>query len=144
MMKLLALAMLLIGAHPGPHTTVNDSGALRRLQTNSGMTLQWIGFETPQRGHVRVEVQDGLVTLAGSQRDPGSSGVVTISGYIESIDMQTFTFVGRIVIIDAPDVGRECVRQGRLNFKATGKRRYWRLQDMEACDGLTDYVDIYF
>jgi hypothetical protein len=36
------------------------------------------------------------------------------------------------------------VRDGSYEFRITGRRRYWRLQQMEQCDGLTDYVDIYF
>ena len=60
------------------------------------------------------------------------------------ISPRSFTFRGRIVITDAPDRGRNCVRDGTYEFRATGQRRYWRLQDIEACDGLADYVDIYF
>ena len=55
-----------------------------------------------------------------------------------------FRFRGRIAIVDAPDRGRNCVRDGEYQFRVTGRRRYWRLQQMEQCDGLTDYVDIYF
>jgi len=42
--------------------------------------------------------------------------------------------------------GEECVREGEYNFKATGKRQYWRLQEMDNCEGgnVVDYVDIYF
>jgi len=36
------------------------------------------------------------------------------------------------------------VRSGPMEFLVTQDRKYWRLQDMVACDGLTDYVDIYF
>ena len=39
---------------------------------------------------------------------------------------------------------RECLRDGTYEFRATGTRRYWRLQNIEACDGLADYVDIYY
>ena len=31
-----------------------------------------------------------------------------------------------------------------MTFRVTQNRKYWRLQQMEVCDGLTDYVDIYF
>ena len=34
--------------------------------------------------------------------------------------------------------------QGQPGGWATGQRRYWRLQNIEACNGLADYVDIYF
>ena len=36
------------------------------------------------------------------------------------------------------------MRDGTYEFRVTQRRRYWRLQDIEACDGLADYVDIYF
>lgn len=141
--KVAVAAIMLSAAAPTPHTIVNDAAALRRLQSNSGMTLQWIGFETNQRGHVRVRTHNGVVTLTGSHRLPGTPEAVTMEGYVASIDARSFKFVGRIVIHDTPDIGRECVRDGTWTFKITGKRRYWRLQEMEMCDGLTDYVDIY-
>lgn len=142
-LKFAVLAVMLGAAAPAPRTIVNDAAALRRLQANSGMTLQWIGFQTQRRGHVRVRTNDGLITLTGSHRLPGSPGEVTLDGYVASIDQRAFTFVGRVVIRDTPDIGRECVRDGRMTFRITGKRRYWRMQEMEKCDGLTDYVDIY-
>ena len=41
--------------------------------------------------------------------------------------------------------GKPCAREGAMTFKITGKRRYWRLQEMNnPCDGVTDYVDIFF
>ncbi|HST36880.1 MAG TPA: hypothetical protein VLK25_09675, partial [Allosphingosinicella sp.] len=33
-------------------TQVGDEAALARLRRNSGITLQWISFEAPARGHV--------------------------------------------------------------------------------------------
>jgi hypothetical protein len=37
------------------------------------------------------------------------------------------------------------MRSGTFHFKATGKRRYWRMQEMDnPCDSVTDYVDVYF
>ena len=51
---------------------------------------------------------------------------------------------GRIAIIDTPDPGRQCIRNGPMRFAVTQNRPYWRLREFEWCDGLTDYVDIYF
>ena len=142
-MKLIALLALLLAA-AAPGTQVNDPAALARLRHNSGITLQWIGFETPERGHVRVTERGGVVHLRGSHAGRGGGGRLEVEGDILSIDARSFAFRGRIVITDTPDPGRECVRDGEFEFRATGTRRYWRLQQMEACDGLTDYVDIYF
>jgi len=129
---------------PGERTIVNDRAALNRLRRNSGITLQWISFETAQRGHIVAQMNGGLLHLSGSQRARGASGRVTLDGDVLRINPRSFIFRGRIVITDVPDPGRNCVRDGAFEFRATGQRRYWRLQQMEQCDGLTDYVDIYF
>jgi hypothetical protein len=121
-------------------TNVEDPDALARLRRNSGITLQWIGWE--RRGRLTVTERGGRVHLSGSQA--GNGGRLTIDGDVSGIGRDSFTFRGRIVIADTPDPGRNCVRDGIFEFRVTGQRRYWRLQQMEECDGLTDYVDIYF
>jgi hypothetical protein len=141
-MTLLFLAALLapeVSASVLP-TNVEDPAALARLRHNSGVTLQWIGWE--RRGRLAVTERGGRVHLSGSQA--GNGGRLTIDGDVSGIGRDSFTFRGRIVIADTPDPGRECVRDGIYEFRVTGGRRYWRLQQMEECDGLTDYVDIYF
>lgn len=125
-------------------TTVNDRAALQRLQRNSGITLQWISFESPARGHVVVRENGGLYTLAGSQASQTGRGLLMIEGNILSVDSDRFTFQGRIAISNTPDADRQCIRNGTYEFRVTQNRRYWRLQQMVECDGLTDYVDIYF
>ena len=142
-----AASATLIHAAPAAHaeaerTVVRDAAALNRLRRNSGITLQWISFESPARGHVYVTERGGLVHLRGSQAANG--GNLTLEGDVLSIDATSFTFRGRISIVDTPDRGRNCLRDGTYEFRVTQRRRYWRLQQMEACDGLTDYVDIYF
>lgn len=145
-MRILSLIALLssVGAvaQPAP-TRVDDRAALVRLRGNTGMSLQWISWEPRARGEVRVIERGGVVHLSGSQAARGA-GRVTLEGDVLAIGPREFTLRGRIVITDAPDPGRECVRDGTYMFRATGTRRYWRLQQMEQCDGLTDYVDIYF
>ena len=136
-----------IGAAPAAQTSaertlVRDPAALARLRRNSGITLQWISFESPARGHVYVTERGGLVHLRGSQS--GNGGRLELEGDVLSIDAASFTFRGRISIVDTPDRGRNCLRDGTYEFRVTQRRRYWRLQQMEACDGLTDYVDIYY
>jgi hypothetical protein len=129
---------------PGERTIVNDRTALGRLRRNSGITLQWISFDYAQRGHVIAQMNGGLLHLSGSQSAQHGRGRVTLDGDVLRINPRSFSFRGRIVITDAPDPGRNCVREGIYEFRATGTRRYWRLQNFEACDGLADYVDIYF
>ena len=130
-------------ARPQP-TIVGDQAALQRLRRNSGITLQWIGFETPARGHVVATMRGGAVHLSGSHAERRGLGRLTLDGDVLRIDRLSFTFAGQIVITDTPDLGRNCVREGIFEFRVTQRRRYWRLQNIEACDGLADYVDIYF
>jgi hypothetical protein len=65
---------------------------------------------------------------------------------IVSIDARQFVFEGTITTtISHINGGKPCVRQGDFTFKITGKRKYWRMQEMDnPCDEATDYVDIYF
>ncbi|SOB86709.1 hypothetical protein SAMN06297144_1817 [Sphingomonas guangdongensis] len=148
MIRVLASVALLLGTGavaqvtPAP-TRVADRAALVRLRGNTGLSLQWISWAPRARGTVRVLERSGVVHLSGRQAAPGA-GTLTLDGDVLAIDARDFSFRGRIVITDAPDLGRACVRDGTYSFRATGTRRYWRLQQMEQCDGLTDYVDIYF
>jgi hypothetical protein len=137
-----APAAQVASAAAAERTIVRDTAALARLRRNSGISLQWISFEAPERGHVRVTDRGGFVHLSGSQS--GNGGELRLEGDVLAIDAASFTFRGEISIVDTPDPGRNCLREGEFEFRVTQRRRYWRLQQMEACDGLTDYVDIYF
>lgn len=149
-MKILAcLGLLLAAASAAPaapaqpeRTIVNDRAALDRLRRNTGITLQWIGFESAARGHVYVSERSGLVHLRGAQS--GGGGRLALEGDVLEIGARSFTFRGEISIVGTPDATRNCLRDGNFEFRVTQRRRYWRLQQMEACDGLTDYVNIYF
>jgi hypothetical protein len=123
-------------------TIVGDQAALARLRSNAGITLQWISWD--HRGRLRVSEAAGLVHLSGSQTARSGTGRLELDGDVVEIGAGSFTFRGHIGITDTPDSGRSCMRDGDFEFRITGRRRYWRLQQMEQCDGLTDYVDIYF
>jgi hypothetical protein len=127
---------------PAERTIIHDRAATERLRGNEGMTLQWIDWA--KRGTLTVRQPGSLLLLTGSQRAASGPGLLTLDGYVTEIDARQFRFRGRIVINDTPDVGRQCIRDGDFTFAITQNRQYWRLQQMEACDGLTDYVDIYF
>lgn len=147
-MKSLVLALLAVPLAPSPaqpeRTIVDDPAALQRLRRNSGITLQWISFESPRRGHVRVSERNGVVHLSGRHLQANGAGRLELDGDVVRIGARSFTFRGRIAIENAPDPDRECYRNGIYEFRITQNRRYWRLQQMTECDGLTDYVDIYF
>jgi hypothetical protein len=107
------------------------------------LTLQWISWEKP--GSVIIAaLDDGMYTIKGNQTN--NDIYLKIDGKIKPLTDQELEFDGKIEhnahsIAD----GKPCVRTGKQLFKATGTRKYWRLQNMLSCDGeTTDYVDIYF
>ena len=139
---LLATAAVQAAPEAPRRTIVSDPAALARLRRNAGITLQWISWD--YRGRVRVSEAAGLVHLSGSQHARGGAGRLELDGDVVEIGAGSFTFRGHIAIVDTPDPGRACMRDGDFEFRITQNRHYWRLQQMEQCDGLTDYVDIYF
>jgi hypothetical protein len=141
---LVTVAPAALPAQPAGRTIVDDTAALQRLRRNSGITLQWISFESPRRGHVRVTERNGMVHLNGRQVSANGNERVELDGDVLRIGRDRFTLAGNITITNTPDQGRVCVREGEFEFRVTQNRRYWRLQQMTVCDGLTDYVDIYF
>ncbi|WP_260986130.1 hypothetical protein [Bordetella genomosp. 13] len=125
---------------PVQQTDVKDQTAYERLLHNSGISVQWLW--TDERGKLDAVDDNGVIRLQGGHAN--ASGSVEIKGDVVAISADRFTFRGTILIVDAPDKGRRCERTGDYEFRATGKRKYWRLQQMQVCDGLTDYVDIYY
>jgi len=125
---------------PVQKTQINNQAAYERLLNNSGVTLQWLW--SAQRGKMNAIDDNDVVRIDGTQAN--FEGTLKVKGEIVSIDSDRFVLRGTILILDAPDKGRRCERTGDYEFKATGKRKYWRLQQMEACGGLTDYVDIFY
>ena len=121
---------------------MRDLAALEKLRGNAGLTLQWIDWNT--RGMLEVSRRGKVVHLSGGQTDSNGKGRLQIEGDVLSIDADSFIFRGRIEMIDTPDVGRSCIKNGDSEFAITQGRQYWRMREFEWCDGLTDYIDIYF
>lgn len=139
----LGLAMLtLIGASTPPATRIHDSAAAARLRANKGVTLQWIDWNS--RGSAYVSVRKGVWTLRAAQAQAGGAGRLFLDGTITEIGRDYFLFDGVVKITDTPDAGRACEKRDVWRFAVTQNRRYWRIRTFEWCDGLTDYVDIYF
>lgn len=122
-------------------TEVRDQLALRKLLNNSGLTLQWIGWE--KRGKIKAVKNGEVVHLSGSQAGPDGARL-EIDGDVLAIDTRHFILRGRVAITNTPDAGRNCIKDGDSEFAITQNRKYWRLREFEWCDHLTDYVDIYF
>ncbi|WP_143277596.1 hypothetical protein [Bordetella genomosp. 10] len=125
---------------PVQKTVIQNQAAYERLMNNSGITVQWLWHA--DRGHLKARDVNDVVSIEGTQSN--YEGTLKIKGDVVAISADRFRFRGTILIVDAPDKGRNCERTGDFDFRISGKRKYWRLQQMEFCDGLTDYVDVYF
>ena len=87
---------------------------------------------------------DGVWRLSGEQAAHDGPGRLSVEGVVTEIGAGYFLFDGRVTITDTPDAGRRCSEDKLWRFGVTQGREYWRLREFEWCDGLTDYVDIYF
>jgi hypothetical protein len=123
-------------------TRVLDPAGLERLLHNKGLTLQWIDWNT--RGTADARMDNGTLLLSGMQAEKGGPGLLALDGYVEEIGPGYFTFRGTIRISETPDRGRVCEADKSWHFAITQNRKYYRLREFEWCDGLTDYIDIYF
>ena len=125
-------------------TVVNDAKASAALLGRHKLSLQWISWD--YFGAASVTNRNGVWRLKGEQKSRKDSDFVKIGGVIVSVDAKEFVFDGTIVMqISHINNGEPCERTGEMTFRITGKRKYWRLQEMDnPCDTATDYVDIYF
>jgi hypothetical protein len=125
-------------------TVVNDAKAKQMLSGKHKLSLQWISWD--YFGTATVTQKGGVYYLKGSQLGQQNSDYLKIDGKITEISAKEFKFNGKIAIkISYNNNGEECLREGEMTFKITGKRKYWRLMEMDnPCEGVTDYVDIYF
>lgn len=127
-------------------TTVRDRKAKQMLLGRHKISLQWISWD--YFGTAIATERRGVVYLKGRQDGRGQSkgDYVMVDGIVTEIDARQFTFDGTVITkISHINGGEPCERKGILNFRVTGTRKYWRLQQMDnPCDQATDYVDIYF
>lgn len=109
------------------------------------LTLQWISWDKPGKVHIKKQ-PDGTYTVKGEQR--GDNGdFVTIDGTLTVVTFSELTFNGKIQTkYNNVNNGEVCDKTGTYHFLAKGARKYWRLQEMDNCEGnnVVDYVDIYF
>ena len=150
MKRFILLSLIVISfsfsAFAQQRTKVNDTRAAGMLLGRHKLSLQWVSWD--HFGLATVTNRRGVYSIKGEQRGRGLSkgNSVTIDGVITSIGAKEFGFRGKIVtLVTHINGGEPCVRDGEYTFKITGKRRYWRLQQMDSpCDQATDYVDVYF
>ena len=125
-------------------TQVNSVKARNMLLGKHKLSLQWISWD--YFGAAVVTNKRGVFYLKGSQKSRKDSDFVEVDGIITEINDKEFKFDGTITMqISHINNGEPCERTGEMTFAITGKRKYWRLQEMKSpCDVTTDYVDIYF
>jgi hypothetical protein len=146
-MKLAVLALLpgLAWAQaPVEKTVVNDKQEYALLLGEHAFTLQWIGWDRP--GKVVIEERDGILFVEGKQEVKKSEDYIRIQGKITEVNRRSFKFEGTIEYrVSYNNQGQPCLREGPMDFIRRGKRRYWRLKQMDnPCERpLTDYIDIF-
>ena len=125
-------------------TVVNDATAKKMLLGKHRLSLQWISWD--YFGTATVTNKNGVLYLKGEQKQRGGKDYLKVDGTITTIDKNEFTFNGTIDMrVSHNNNGESCKREGEMTFAIKGKRKYWRLQEMDnPCDGVTDYVDIFF
>jgi len=134
------------GAQPsreGP-TRIDDAAAAEKLLGDHVFNLQWIDHP-PGVAHITKKGDGELFIDAGQRNKKGE--YASVAGKILRVTAKSFELDGTIVTrADAINGGKACERNGRFTFRVTGKRKYWRLQQMNDCEGnhVVDYVDVFF
>ncbi len=125
-------------------TIVNDSKAKTMLLGKHLLSLQWISWD--YFGAAAVTSKNGVFYLKGEQKAKKGSDYLKVDGVITQIDAKEFKFDGTIITqISFINNGKPCTRDGEFTFAITGKRKYWRMKEIDnPCDIAADYVDIYF
>ena len=110
------------------------------------LTLQWISWDYYGSCNITKE-KDGTLKCVGEQLSKEAPGdYLRLNGTVEIVDKDHLKFTGTIAIrVNYNNNGQECLREGTFDFVTKPGRKYWRLQQMDnPCEGIVDYVDIYY
>ncbi|HET8829196.1 MAG TPA: hypothetical protein VFM79_07625 [Pelobium sp.] len=108
------------------------------------ISLHWIGWDRPGNATLKP-IDSEWFSISGSQKNKAGDYLI-IEGKIKRIGEKELEFTGIIVTkVSNNNGGEPCVKQGKQTFYGKGNRTYFRLQNMENCEGgmLVDYVDIF-
>jgi len=132
-----------VGTREG-RAIIKDRQAKARLLGPHRLSLQWISWD--YFGKAVVAEHDGVLNISGEQKGRGTGDYLKIKGVITEVDTKEIRFKGEIETkVSHINEGKPCKREGEMTFHITQNRKYWRLKEMDnPCDGVTDYVDIYF
>jgi acyl-CoA synthetase (AMP-forming)/AMP-acid ligase II len=125
-------------------TFIQNTFAAKQLLGEHKINLQWIGWDNWREfGDLQVVDRQGTLYLKGRQTK--GDDYLEIAGEVVSIKAREFVFQGSIVTrVSHNNNGKPCERYGKMLFKITQNRKYWRLQEMQSPCGIeTDYVDIF-
>lgn len=134
-----ALALVLSQA-----TVIEDPKRGDELMGAHVFNLQWIDTP-PGVANVTAPVKGELQLEAVQENKKGDSA--TVSGRITKVTTTSFELDGTVKTkVSYVNGGQECARSGHFTFRITGKRKYWRLMQMDNCEGnrVVDYVDVHF
>ncbi len=147
MSRLAAAVLLLAGMMPAVTLPTDDVEAL--LLGDHVMTLQWLRNHGGI-GRAKIHNQDGKIVIDGHQEEKyqGHLNSMSIKGTLRILGPKELEFDGTIdTQINYINGGAPYRREGRFLLKVTGKRKYWRMQNMTQPDNgykVTDYIDLYF
>jgi hypothetical protein len=112
------------------------------------ISLQWITSDITPNGSVYItKLDNNKYKIEGGQKSMENSDYLHIDGTFTLNGKNELLFEGTLIYkVEYNNSGLPCDKSGKLFFKATNNRKYWRMQQMQNCEGgmLTDYVDIYF
>ena len=108
-------------------------------------SLHWISWK--KFGNVNIKkINTKKYSIKGSQKDD-KGNYVTIDGFLIPVTKGKLRFIGEIVTrTSGNNNGVACTKNGTYTFLSKPGSKYWRLQEMENCEGgeLVDYVDVFF
>lgn len=127
-------------------TKVNSEKAKQMLLGKHRLQLQWLSFwKLKEMGNTEITEKNGALFIEGKQTK--ADDFLEISGSILEINEKDFVFDGKITMkVNYNNEGKACKREGKMVFRISGQRKFWRLKDMlNPCDNTTtDYIDIFF
>lgn len=130
-------------------TEILHKEEVKRLLGKHLFALQWISWD--DFGTAEIKDENGVWSLKAEQKGQNKDNrpdYAKLEGWITKVEENKFTFTGRIETqVTHMNGGKPCVRTGEFTFEATGKRKYYRLVQMEnPCEGqnTVDYLDIFF
>ncbi len=140
---------------PQPSTPAKDSSSQQEPLTpvdtvasekagTHPISLHWIGWDRPGKALV-TPAGNGWYNITGKQVKD-ERNYLSIAGKIKRLSEKELEFDGTIETrVETIYGGEPCVRKGAQRFFGKGTRTYFRLQNMENCEGgnLVDYIDIY-